>query len=176
MATENFGQESATGSDGQIGTNVFAIGPFSPAHDGSVVSFGIRAFCAFADTRLTMGLYADSSGSPGALLAHSVSVNQPSVSGLVTTLNINGSYTITAGTNYWIAGHAAADSQPKTQTGQTGKHIKYKADSTAQGSMVDPFPSSPNDLSGYTYTMFVTYTVASSSSSRRRRLLCGGFA
>ena len=99
----------------------------------------LGAYFYSATGNFKMALYEDSSGSPGALVAHTSST--PTASGRV-TIDIT-DVALSAG-DYWVMGIYDSTSYPNSQ----GTNTMYYAATSFSGSIPDPYPSSSTYTGG----------------------------
>src|SRR5689334_6052116 len=78
---------------------VAAFGPFAASANGTITSVSVYTDIAVP---MTVGVYADSSGTPGAVVA--ASSGGTSTAGGWTTMSVSGS--LTSGSSYWVGVHS----------------------------------------------------------------------
>jgi len=148
--TEEIGNASTTGIE-SIGNGV--RGNYARAsnitvnYTGVITKVGVNVATPVGN--IMTAIYADSSGSPGALLAYSNST--PAVSGW-NDLTLNSPVSVTAGTTYWL-GFNNDDDNLDTYRDANGTHVYV---SQTYGSFPDPF-GTPAGTRPFTQHMRVTY-------------------
>ncbi len=148
--TEEIGNASTTGMD-SIGNGVASgyarASNFTAGYWGTITKVGVNV--ATLAGNIMTALYADSSGSPGALLASSSST--AAVSGW-NDLTLNTPVAVNAGTTYWLAFNND-DSNIDTYRDPEGSHVYV---SWTYDSFPDPFDI-PTGTRPFTQNMRVTY-------------------
>jgi hypothetical protein len=148
--TEEIGNDSTTGMD-SIGNGVMSFyaraSNFTAGYWGTITKVGVNVATPLGN--IMTAIYADSSGSPGALLASSSSA--AAVEGW-NDLTLDTSVNVTAGTTYWL-GFNNDDNEIDTYRAPDGIHVYI---SWAYGDFPDPFDI-PDGTRPFTQHMRVTY-------------------
>lgn len=150
VVTQEIGNASTTGMD-SVGNGV--RGQYARASNitagywGTITKVGVNV--ATPAGNIMTAIYADSSGSPGALLAYSTST--AAVSGW-NDLTLNTPVAVTAGTTYWLAFNND-DDNVDTYRDPNGAHVYI---TQTYGSYPDPF-GTPEATRPFTQHMRVTY-------------------
>jgi len=152
--------------------NESAVGSFTSGAAGTmdnVRTYGSNSVPA------TMGVYADSSTYPGALVGDSAGGN--TVAGNWTIQNVSGS--IAASTPYWVA-FAGGTSPFNMRYDSAALTWKYKGKAYSAGNLSDPFPAGAGQNSNYKLTLYATYTETAAVKpwilGNRSRIYGGGVA
>ncbi len=152
MAT--LGKTSIGGTHASAGANTLCVwGPYTAASSGTVTDINFYDPDAQGPTfHLTLGIYADSSGLPGARLAQSGEIGYPSSPGWATA---SISLAITAGSIYWIGFNS--DRGPGWQYDAPGAALEYKGSTYAAGALDNPF-GTPDGSLAQDVSIYVNYT------------------
>ncbi len=149
--TEEIGNDSTTGMD-SVGNGVMSqyarASNFTAGYNGTITKVGVNV--ATPAGNITTAIYADSSGSPGALLASCSSA--AAVLGW-NDLTLNSSVNATIGTTYWLCFNND-DDNIDTYRDPDGSHVYVSW--TYNGSFPDPFGTTAGTRP-FTQHMRVTY-------------------
>lgn len=147
-----------------------AVGLFAPSSSGTLESVSFR--CSNNGTNVTLGVYADSSNYPGALVEDTAE-GTASASAAWLTCAANSAVAITGGTNYFLAFYSDTGIIRYTDSA-AGKKFKYKHSTTgySAGSMPDPWPADDSSYDNNIFSIYATYTEAAAGG--RSCVLGGG--
>lgn len=150
LLAATIGKTAVGGSSSAFSANfLIANGPYTAAANGTVTS--VSLYTGAAGINFYLAVYADSSGTPGALIG--ASAQQTSVLNNWVTASVSGS--LTSGAVYWIAAIAAADLAVVYDADSTV--LKYRA--LTYTTPPNPFGGSPSSATNG-YSMYATYTPA----------------
>lgn len=152
--------KTALGASGN-GTSAnftFACGPYTASENGTVTD--INLYDPIGQTsafKLTLGIYADSSGSPGARLAQSAEIGWPNSPGWATA---SISLAITNGSQYWLA-FDSNQNFTYLYDHDGAVTLNYKAFTYSAGSLPDPYGTPDGNIPVENgISLYVTYTPA----------------
>ena len=161
MATLGYTTVGGTGGGG-VANQFEVAGPFTAASSGTLTDMTFSGASNAGTVHVTMGVYNDSAGSPGTLLATSAEITVNNTTPQLWTGAISGS--IVSGQAYWIAisfdggtviNHDGATPPPD------GRH----GTSTYSAGSLPGTPPSTSAFGGVLRTMYATYTAGSGSSA-----------
>lgn len=169
----NLGKDTSSGSaEGITPNTIQLIGPFTAGDSGKIESMSLWSRHWIADNvAFTLGVFADSSGSPGALVGTSVAGN--AVDGTWVTVAMQGSPLVVASSAYWLA--IATNHYIGLIYGSIGgASTKSVARTYTSGVMPDPCPSVSNYIAG-SQSVYATIVSAGGPAPHytRRRMLGG---
>jgi formylglycine-generating enzyme required for sulfatase activity len=150
MATLGYTSVGASDSFGLAENFVFAAGPYTASENGTIDSVSVRTGSAVG---ITLGVYNDSSGTPGTLVADSA--GGTSTSGGWTTQAVSGS--LVSGQAYWVAWNTSVASDFKYDT-PASQQIEFAASAYSAGTLPGSFPGSPTEVTNRQYSAYITYT------------------
>lgn len=142
-----------------------AIGPYSPATNGTVTS--ISLYTVLSAGVFTLNMYGETAGAPGALKGVTAQGNG-TTAGWV-TINVTTPFAVTAGTNYYI-GYTTNFLTTMKSDNDAGKTGFYKTNTYSAGAAPDPFPA------GYSTqavidSIYATYTEDATGHQKNLLLL-----
>lgn len=143
--------------------NKCVVSPFTPSTSGTVVSGGVYSAIDGGTGNMTVVVYADSSGLPGALLATSdaFAVTNTTLAFNTTTFSGANQINVSSGTQYWIG---ASWAKPGTQTFTYGRNNTTNQREEQTTNDPNPF-GTPSLTSGGPICAYVNYNVASPPGS-----------
>jgi len=156
----NGGVAGGTSSGWTAGYLYAWLGTVSPASDGTATN--ISAYTtgnAAYERRLTLGIYLDSGGTPGAKHADTDGYAWTGEAGAWRTDDIDGGgVAVASGTSYWLVGQAEDalatyyDAGSYTKKSDTGSH-EY-----THGTLATPWPGTNVTNTNRDYSIYVTYS------------------
>ena len=149
--------KTALGGSSNVGSAnfVFGFGPYTASENGTVTAFNWYDNNGGGTSTFTFGIYADSAGLPGSLLATSAATNWPGAPGWVTGAI---SLSISSGVSYWFGLNSDVGANYLYDAVGSEK-LKYKANTYVAGSMPNPFGTPDGGLTQEA-SVYVTYTPA----------------
>jgi hypothetical protein len=139
---------------------IHGFGPFTATEDGTVTAVNI-----YSDTgaeHVTFGIYADSAGLPGSLLATSAEVAWNGVPASPAWLTFALSGSITNAGVYWIGLNSERDSWDYHYNASGSAAFQYKSSAYSAGVIANPFGTPDGNLSR-DVSIYLTYTPAATN-------------
>ena len=153
-----FGYDTTGQTGGYFDAGYFeAHGPYTPASGGNVTSISMPTRYG---THATFGIYADNSGTPGSLLRDTAEGDV--VGSGLTTINLDSSLAVTAGTYYWLAHEHDAALGDWYDSGSSS--VKYGSNTYVAGTMPSSGPTTPLS-SGTINSFYATYTATGAQTT-----------
>lgn len=154
-----FGYTSVGGTTGEYNPDTaIALGPYSPASNGTVDSISFYLRQLNLHTPVTLGVYNQTGGiRPGSLLVDTAG-GEHNINGWCTQ-NTDSNPAVSSGTNYYVGLDVDNGNYYYNYDSIAGSHYFYESSTYSAGVLPNPFPGTgSNDVTGWRLSCYITYT------------------